>query len=104
MVLIGFLAFLDPPKQSAARAIKQLHEYGIEVKILSGDNDAVVQTIARQVGIDTSNALTGIELEAMNEEEQHKAVRETTVFSKLHLCRRRKSSRCIKTNKLQLAS
>lgn len=83
MVLIGFLAFLDPPKQSAARAIKQLHEYGIEVKILSGDNDAVVQTIARQVGIDTSNALTGIELEAMNEEEQHKAVRETTVFSKL---------------------
>lgn len=83
MVLIGYLAFLDPPKQSAANAIKQLHEYGIDVKILSGDNDAVVRTIARQVGIDTRNALTGMELAAMNEQEQRKAVSETTVFSKL---------------------
>lgn len=83
MVLIGFLAFLDPPKQSASGAIRQLHEHGIEVKILSGDNDAVVCTIARQVGIDTRNALTGPQLEAMNEDEQRKAVREATVFSKL---------------------
>lgn len=83
MVLIGYLAFLDPPKPSAARAIKQLHEHGVEVKVLSGDNDAVVQTIARQVGIDTSNALTGMELEAMTEEERLRAVHETTVFSKL---------------------
>lgn len=83
MVLIGYLAFLDPPKQSAASAIRQLHEHGIEVKILSGDNDAVVRTIARQVGIETGNALTGPELAAMSSEEQHKAVRETTVFSKL---------------------
>lgn len=83
MVLIGYLAFLDPPKPSAANAIRQLHEHGIEVKILSGDNDAVVQTIARQVGIDTSNALTGLQFEAMEEDERHRAVRETTVFSKL---------------------
>ena len=83
MVLIGFLAFLDPPKQSAASAIRQLHEHGIEVKILSGDNDAVVRTIARQVGIDTCNAVTGIELAAMSEEEQQKVVREAKVFSKL---------------------
>lgn len=83
MVLIGFLAFLDPPQQSAASAIKQLKEHGIEVKILSGDNDAVVQTIARQVGIETNNALTGLELAGMNEDERKKAVRETTVFSKL---------------------
>ncbi|MDE5625324.1 MAG: HAD-IC family P-type ATPase, partial [Muribaculaceae bacterium] len=61
MVLIGYLAFLDPPKESAANAIRQLHENGVEVKILSGDNDAVVQTIARQVGIDVSKALTGPE-------------------------------------------
>lgn len=83
MVLIGYLAFLDPPKQSAASAIKQLHEHGIEVKILSGDNDAVVRTIARQVGIDTRHAVTGMELAAMSEEEQQKAVRESNVFSKL---------------------
>lgn len=83
MVLIGYLAFLDPPKPSATNAIEQLHEHGVEVKILSGDNDAVVQTIARQVGINTSNALTGLAFEEMGEEEQRKAVRETTVFSKL---------------------
>lgn len=83
MVLIGYLAFLDPPKQSAASAIRQLHEHGIEVKILSGDNDAVVRTIARQVGIDTCHAVTGMELAAMSDEEQQKAVREAKVFSKL---------------------
>lgn len=83
MVLIGFLAFLDPPKQSAASAINQLHEHGVEVKILSGDNDAVVRTIARQVGIDTRNAVTGVEFAAMSDEERKKTVEKTTVFSKL---------------------
>lgn len=83
MVQIGYLAFLDPPKPSAAKAIQQLHEHGIEVKILSGDNDAVVRTIARQVGINTTNALSGPQLADLNEEEKMKAVRETTVFSKL---------------------
>ena len=53
------------------------------VKILSGDNDAVVRTIARQVGINTTNALSGPQLADLNEEEKMKAVRETTVFSKL---------------------
>ena len=83
MVLIGFLAFLDPPKQSAAQAVKQLHEHGVEVKVLSGDNDAVVRTIARQVGIDTTYALTGPELEAMDQADKQEAVKRTTVFSKL---------------------
>lgn len=83
MVLIGFLAFLDPPKQSAANAIRQLHEHGIEVKILSGDNDSVVRTIARQVGIETNNALTGPQFSSMSDDERRKAVIETTVFSKL---------------------
>ncbi len=83
MVLIGYLAFLDPPKESAANAIRQLHGNGVEVKILSGDNDAVVQTIARQVGIDTSKALTGQELAEMDDRFFHAAVAETNVFSKL---------------------
>ena len=83
MVLIGYLAFLDPPKPSAASAIRQLHEHGIEVKILSGDNDAVVQTIARQVGIDTSCAVSGPELERMDASELRKAVLRTKVFARL---------------------
>ena len=83
MVLIGFLAFLDPPKQSAAKAVKQLHVHGIEVKVVSGDNDAVVRTISRQVGIDTTNVLTGTELSAMNDEEKKEAVIRTKVFAKV---------------------
>lgn len=83
MVLIGYLAFLDPPKQSAAKAIKQLHAHGIEVKVVSGDNDAFVRTISRQVGIDTANVLTGAELSAMSDVQKQEAVLKTTVFAKV---------------------
>ena len=83
MVLIGFLAFLDPPKPSAAEAIKQLHEYGVEVKILSGDNDIIVKAIGRQVGIDTSYSLTGPDIENMDEAILKERVKTTTCFSKL---------------------
>lgn len=83
MVLIGYLAFLDPPKQSAAKAIKQLRAHGIEVKVVSGDNDAVVRTISRQVGIDTANVLTGAELSAMSDVQKQEAVLKTTIFAKV---------------------
>lgn len=83
MVLIGFLAFLDPPKESAAQAIKQLHEHGVEVKVLSGDNDAVVRAISRQVGINTSAAITGPELEILSKEEKLQIVMKCNIFSKL---------------------
>lgn len=83
MVLLGYLAFLDPPKESAAQAICRLREHGVEVKVLSGDNDAVVKTISRQVGIDTSMAVTGAELANMNESEKMEAVIKGNIFSKL---------------------
>lgn len=83
MVLIGYLAFLDPPKQSAANAVRRLHEHGIEVKVLSGDNEAVVRTISRQVGIDTTRSVTGPALEAMDAAEKRLAVQRATIFSRL---------------------
>lgn len=83
MVLIGYLAFLDPPKESAAQAIKQLHEHGVEVKVLSGDNEAVVKAISRQVGIDTSASVTGPGLEIMSKEDKMEAVAKCSIFSKL---------------------
>lgn len=83
MVLIGFLAFLDPPKPSAAEAVRQLHENGVEVKILSGDNDAIVNTIGRQVGIDTTYAMTGTEMESMTDEQLKEVLPRYTLFSKL---------------------
>ncbi len=83
MVLIGFLAFLDPPKPSASEAIGELHNYGIDVKILSGDNDIIVNAIARQVGIDTSLSVTGPQLERMTEEQRRDIVKNVKLFSKL---------------------
>ena len=83
MVLIGYLSFLDPPKPSAAEAIRQLHENGVEVKILSGDNDAIVRTIGRQVGIDTQHAMTGNEVEQYTDDELKELLPTYTLFSKL---------------------
>lgn len=83
MVLIGYLAFLDPPKASAANAIRQLYEHGVEVKVLSGDNEAIVKTIGRQVGINTSHSLTGPDIEKMTDDELKEHLPDTTLFSKL---------------------
>lgn len=83
MVLIGYLAFLDPPKESAAEAIRQLHEAGVEVKVLSGDNDAVVSTISEQVGITNTACVVGTKFEQMTDEEKRVAVRDNCIFAKL---------------------
>lgn len=83
MVLIGLLAFLDPPKASASGAIEQLHEHGVEVKVLSGDNAGVVKTICRQVGVNTEYTLLGHEIENMNDDELSAKIGETKVFAKL---------------------
>lgn len=83
MTLIGYLAFLDPPKDSAASAIKQLHAHGVEVKVLSGDNAAVVKTICRQVGVDTEYTLLGSEIEEMNDDRLLEVIGRTKIFAKL---------------------
>lgn len=83
MVLIGYLAFLDPPKESTARAIQALKEYGVTTKILTGDNDKITKTICRQVGLEIGNLLLGNDIDKMSETELKKAVEETTVFAKL---------------------
>lgn len=83
MVLIGYLAFLDPPKPSAAQAIKALDNYGVEVKVLSGDNDLVTKTVCLQVGIDTNNVLLGSDIEYMNDDDLRIAASNTNIFAKL---------------------
>lgn len=83
MVLIGYLAFLDPPKASATTAIKALDEYGVKIKVLSGDNHIVTTSICQQVGIDTKHILLGHQIEKMSDEDLGKLVEETTIFAKL---------------------
>lgn len=83
MVLLGYLAFLDPPKPSAYEAIRTLHEHGVEVKVLSGDNDAVTKTVCQQVGIDTTHVLLGPEIENMSDTELEECISRVTIFAKL---------------------
>jgi len=83
MVLMGYLAFLDPPKESTAEAIAALREYGVGVKILTGDNDAVTRCVCRQVGLDISDLMLGSEVEELTDEELELVVEEVDVFAKL---------------------
>lgn len=83
MVLIGYLAFLDPPKESTAGGLQALRDYGVTTKVLTGDNDKITRTICKQVGLTVDRLLLGSEIEAMTEQELQKAVEETTVFAKL---------------------
>lgn len=83
MVLIGYLAFLDPPKESTANAIRALEDFGVNVKILTGDNDAVTFSVCKQVGIKVNNLLLGSDIEEMDDELLSEVVEETNVFAKL---------------------
>lgn len=83
MVLMGYLAFLDPPKESTADAIKALKAHGVTTKILTGDNDKVTRTICKQVGLKVRNMLLGSNLENMSDQELAKAAETTDVFAKL---------------------
>lgn len=83
MVLMGYLAFLDPPKESTADAIKALKAHGVATKILTGDNDKVTRTICQQVGLEVRNMLLGSDLDKMNDMELAKVAESTEVFAKL---------------------
>ena len=83
MVLLGYLAFLDPPKESTADAIRTLKEYGIATKILTGDNDKVTRTVCKQVGLEVRNMLLGSDINRMSDEELANIAETTDVFAKL---------------------
>ena len=83
MVLLGYLAFLDPPKESTAYAIRALKEYGIATKILTGDNEKVTRTVCKQVGLEVRNMLLGSDINHMSDEELAKVAETTDVFAKL---------------------
>lgn len=83
MVLLGFLALLDPPKATAQAAIHALQEYGVSVKILTGDNEKVTQTICRQVGLPVERILLGTDLESLDDQTLGRLAEDITVFAKL---------------------
>ncbi|MBB5391149.1 MULTISPECIES: magnesium-translocating P-type ATPase [unclassified Herbaspirillum] len=83
LVLVGYIAFLDPPKESTAPALAALREHGVAVKILTGDNELVTAKICREVGLEVDGMLLGSSVEKMSDEELSVAVEKVTVFAKL---------------------
>jgi Mg2+-importing ATPase len=84
LVLAGFIAFLDPPKTSAREAIAALHEHGVGVVVLTGDNDIVTRRVCRDVGIPADRVVLGSEVEGLSDEALRAGVRGVSVFAKLN--------------------
>jgi len=84
LILSGYIAFLDPPKESAGPAIAALHQYGVTVKILTGDNEGVSRKVCHDVGLAVDAILLGSQIEAMSDAELASAVGTTVVFAKLY--------------------
>ncbi len=83
MVLLGFLAFLDPPKESAKAAIKALHANGVAVKVITGDNEEVAKSVCQQVGIHFDKVYTGSDVDALSDAELTAVAEKTTIFAKM---------------------
>jgi Mg2+-importing ATPase len=83
LVLLGFLAFLDPPKDSAAAAIQELDALKVQVKVLTGDNDLTAMTVCRKVGLSVENVLLGPAIESMTDDQLAAAADQVTVFARL---------------------
>jgi len=83
LILLGFLAFLDPPKDTAAEALKQLHSLSVDVKVLTGDNEIITAYICKEVGIPAEHLVLGSQIDAMNETELAVAANATSVFARL---------------------
>jgi Mg2+-importing ATPase len=83
LTLVGFLAFLDPPKESATPALAALREHGVQVKVLTGDNGAVTKKVCKEVGLAVDRVVLGPELEDLDDEALGRLAEEVTVFAKL---------------------
>ena len=95
--LIGLIAFLDPPKPSAETTIKKLKEYGVDIKILTGDNAFATKNICNAVGI-KSKILTGKEIEALNDYELSKVVEEVDIFARMNPIQKRRVVSMLRQN------
>ncbi len=83
LIFLGLIAFLDPPKESAAPAIQALNRYGVAVKVLTGDNDTVARKVCKDVNMPVDKILLGQEIESMSDRDLAEKVESVHVFAKL---------------------
>jgi len=83
LIAVGCLAFLDPPKDSAATAIQALNQHGVAVKVITGDNEAVTRKICREVGLDVTHSVQGRDIESLDDAALDTLVARVTIFAKM---------------------
>lgn len=98
LIILGVLAFLDPPKKSTAAALEKLQEYHVKVKILTGDNERVTRKICSWVHLKVEGSLTGPEIERLADPELAALVEKTTIFTKLSPTQKSRVIAALKSN------
>jgi len=98
LTLIGYVAFLDPPKESTEPALQALSRHGVAVKVLTGDNELVTAKICREVGLEVDTVLVGSEVERMDDTELSQAVETHAIFAKLTPSHKERIVRLLKEN------
>lgn len=83
MVFLGFIAFLDPPKTTVTKTLKIIEEYGVEIKILTGDNELVTQKVAQEIELKVKGLFKGDQVAAMDDAALEKAAEHATIFARL---------------------
>ncbi|BDR58709.1 magnesium-translocating P-type ATPase [Xylocopilactobacillus apicola] len=84
MILVGFVGFLDPPKSTAKPAIESLHQHGVVVKVLTGDNAIVAQKVCTEVGIAADEYLLGNQIDQMSDNQLSQKIESINLFAKLN--------------------
>jgi Mg2+-importing ATPase len=97
-VLSGYIAFLDPPKETARQAIAALREHGVSVKIITGDNEVVTKKICKEVGLPIEHAMLGKDLEKLSDAQLQEAAERTTIFTKMSPVQKSRVIRALQRN------
>jgi len=97
LVLKGYVAFLDPPKNTAGRAIEALHKHGVGVKILTGDNHLISRKVCRDVGLAPDPMLQGADVEKMSDSELADAAEKTTLFARVSPAHKQRVIRALRS-------
>jgi P-type Mg2+ transporter len=98
LVLAGYIAFLDPPKETAREAIAALREHGVSVKIITGDNETVTKKICKEVGLRIDHAMLGKDLEKLSDAQLEEAAERTTIFTKMSPVQKSRVIRALQRN------
>ena len=98
LVLAGYVAFLDPPKETARQAIAALLEYGVAVKVITGDNDVVTRKICKEVGLPIEHAVLGKDVEKLSDVQLQETVEITTIFAKMSPIQKSRVIRALQRN------